>query len=116
MQPSQFVSTPKTIATPNCPKCGSNMWLARIERDKLDHDRRTFECPDCQHVEVQVFKFKQIATLGRSGHSICAYVCEPSDRRTEPSGHFANMAESDRVFTVSPSSFVSRIFSTHNQS
>ena len=34
------------------------MWLARIEPDKPDHDLRTFECPDCEHTETKVVKFK----------------------------------------------------------
>jgi hypothetical protein len=41
-----------------CPKCGSAMWLARVEPDKPDHDLRTFECPNCEHTETKVVKFK----------------------------------------------------------
>ena len=42
----------------SCPKCGSAMWLARIEPDKPDHDLRTFQCPNCEHTETKVVKFK----------------------------------------------------------
>jgi transcription elongation factor Elf1 len=35
------------------------MWLARIEpTDKADHDQRTFECPQCEHSETLMVKFK----------------------------------------------------------
>lgn len=43
----------------NCPKCAIKMWLARIEpHDKPDHDLRTFECPQCDHAESVVIKFR----------------------------------------------------------
>jgi transcription elongation factor Elf1 len=32
------------------------MMLARIEPDRPDHDRRTFECANCGHVEVLIAK------------------------------------------------------------
>jgi transcription elongation factor Elf1 len=32
--------------------------LACIEPEKPDHDRRTFECPQCEHVIVEVVKYK----------------------------------------------------------
>jgi hypothetical protein len=32
--------------------------LARIEPDKPSHDKRTFECFDCDHVESMVVKYK----------------------------------------------------------
>jgi transcription elongation factor Elf1 len=34
------------------------MWLDHIEPDKPQHDRRTFECPRCQHIESVVVKYK----------------------------------------------------------
>jgi len=34
------------------------MWLALIEPDKPDHDRRTFECADCKRVEKVVVKYR----------------------------------------------------------
>jgi hypothetical protein len=39
-----------------CPKCAQFMWLARIEPDKPDHDRRTFECRDCDYTKTVVVK------------------------------------------------------------
>ena len=35
------------LSLPECPKCGSPMWLARIEPDSPGNDKRTFECPVC---------------------------------------------------------------------
>jgi transcription elongation factor Elf1 len=34
------------------------MLLARIEPDKPDHDKRTFECPKCGNSESFVVKYK----------------------------------------------------------
>jgi transcription elongation factor Elf1 len=34
------------------------MWLSQIEPDKPGHDRRTFECPRCQHEVSEVVKFR----------------------------------------------------------
>jgi DNA-directed RNA polymerase subunit RPC12/RpoP len=45
------------IDRPQCPNCRSRMWLDHIEPDVPDHDRRTFECPRCQHVESVVVKY-----------------------------------------------------------
>jgi hypothetical protein len=46
------------IAHPECQKCGTPMWLARIEPDKPDYDRRTFKCPECDHSLTEVVKYK----------------------------------------------------------
>jgi hypothetical protein len=43
---------------PLCPKCARLMWLARIEPDKPDHDRRTFECCECDHTDTVVVKYR----------------------------------------------------------
>ena len=50
----------KLIERPPCIKCGTQMLLARIEPDKPDHDRRTFECPECAHAESIVVKYRQV--------------------------------------------------------
>jgi ribosomal protein S27AE len=44
-------------ARPECPKCAAQMYLARIDPDEPGFDRRTFECPRCQHVEIAVVRF-----------------------------------------------------------
>jgi hypothetical protein len=40
-----------------CPACKAFMYLARIAPDEPGFDRRSFECPRCQHVEISVVKF-----------------------------------------------------------
>jgi predicted RNA-binding Zn-ribbon protein involved in translation (DUF1610 family) len=39
------------IVRPECPKCGTQMILARIMPEAPSEDRRTFECPMCEHSE-----------------------------------------------------------------
>jgi hypothetical protein len=34
---------------PECPKCGTQMEVARIVLEAPGFDRRTFECPMCEH-------------------------------------------------------------------
>jgi hypothetical protein len=46
------------IAHPTCERCGTPMWLTRIEPDKVDHDKRTFECKACSHLVVEIVKYK----------------------------------------------------------
>jgi hypothetical protein len=48
----------QSIQRPECPACGAPMWLARIEPDEPDHDRRTFECPRCQDEVTEVVKYR----------------------------------------------------------
>ena len=59
MQPSQFIPHPRQIGFPKCAKCGAPMWLAFIEPDKPDHDRRTFECPRCQSEQIEVVRYRE---------------------------------------------------------
>ena len=46
------------ILHPNCPNCGARMWLARVEPDEPDHDRRTFECPECNYSITETVKYR----------------------------------------------------------
>jgi transcription elongation factor Elf1 len=34
------------------------MWLSRIEPDKPDHDRRIFECAECNNEKIVVVKYR----------------------------------------------------------
>lgn len=43
---------------PLCPKCAQLMWLALIEPDKPNRDRRTFECWECDYTETIVVKYR----------------------------------------------------------
>jgi hypothetical protein len=58
MRQSQIIPLPVIMSRPCCEICDAQMWLVAIEPDKPDHDRRTFECPRCQHLTVEVVKYK----------------------------------------------------------
>jgi hypothetical protein len=34
------------------------MWLACIEPDAPNHDKRTFECPVCPNITVKIVKYR----------------------------------------------------------
>jgi hypothetical protein len=51
-------STRLVLSQPVCPKCGGRMWLSRIEPDEPNHDKRTFECPQCENVVSEVVKYR----------------------------------------------------------
>src|SRR5262249_9740352 len=40
------------LKDPSCPECGCMMWIQTLEPGEPGHDKRTFGCPRCQHVEV----------------------------------------------------------------
>jgi hypothetical protein len=44
------------IIPPSCPKCGTIMMLAPITPDGAGN-RRTFECPSCDHSDSEVMQF-----------------------------------------------------------
>jgi len=59
MSQSLYAIAPSLIInTPVCPTCRTAMMIVRIEPEKPDHDRRTYECPQCDHSESRVVKFK----------------------------------------------------------
>jgi hypothetical protein len=59
MQQSHIHDPFKPIDFPPCPRCGSQMWLTRIEpTDKPDYDQRTLECHRCEHSESMIVKFR----------------------------------------------------------
>ncbi len=45
------------VIRPQCPACGDQMWITRIEPDKPDYDKRTFECPECKNELTQIVKY-----------------------------------------------------------
>jgi len=57
MQQSQQSPSIFLIGRPSCEKCNTRMALIRIEPDSPTHDRRTFECPACEHYEIHVVPF-----------------------------------------------------------
>jgi len=34
------------------------MWIARIEPDEPDYDKRTYECPACDNVLIEIVKYR----------------------------------------------------------
>ena len=57
MQQSHIHDPFKPIDFPPCPRCGSQMWLSRIEpTDKPAYDQRTLECHRCEHSESMIVK------------------------------------------------------------
>jgi hypothetical protein len=59
MRKIQIVPHLRIMNRPSCENCDTPMWLVSIEPDdKSDHDRRTFECPRCQHEWVEVVKYR----------------------------------------------------------
>jgi predicted RNA-binding Zn-ribbon protein involved in translation (DUF1610 family) len=44
---------------PACPQCGWSMWPVNFTPDeKTDYERRTFDCPRCEHQMVTVVKVR----------------------------------------------------------
>ncbi len=58
MKQSQFVLDAQESERPKCERCGALMWLARIDPDEPSYERRTFECPECDHSMAWVVKYK----------------------------------------------------------
>jgi hypothetical protein len=58
MQQSERTQSVILMGRPACPKCATRMMLARITPEKPDHDRRTFECPGCDHALDEIVRFR----------------------------------------------------------
>ena len=58
MQHSSVESSLHNFEHPKCSACGAPMWLARIEPDRPDHDKRTFECQACGKITSEVVKYR----------------------------------------------------------
>ena len=54
---TDFTLEMEAITRPVCRKCGAKVFLIRIEADKPGYDLRTFQCPECDHIETIVVKF-----------------------------------------------------------
>jgi tRNA(Ile2) C34 agmatinyltransferase TiaS len=46
------------VDRPVCPRCGTHMWLLVIEPDSPGHDRRTFQCPECEYEKSVVVRYR----------------------------------------------------------
>jgi hypothetical protein len=62
MRKDQNLPQQRIIGRPFCAVCKAQMWLACIEPDKPDYDKRTFECPVCPSVTVKVVKYRTSQT------------------------------------------------------
>ena len=62
MRKDQNLPQQRIIGRPFCEVCKAQMWLACIEPDKPDYDKRTFECPVCPNVTVKVVKYRTSRT------------------------------------------------------
>ena len=69
MRKDQNLPQQRVIGRPFCEVCKAQMWLACIEPDKPDYDKRTFECPVCPNITVKVVKYRtsQSVPLNRMG-------------------------------------------------
>ena len=54
MLPAYAPSISRAIERPLCPKCATQMHIARIDPDQPGFERHTFECPACQYSENTV--------------------------------------------------------------
>ena len=43
-----------TNGRPLCPRCRAPMWIVRVPPEKIADDRRTFQCPRCEHLLANV--------------------------------------------------------------
>src|SRR5215471_3323130 len=58
MRKDHILPQQRIIGRPFCEFCKAQMWLACIEPDEPDHDKRTFECPMCPNITVRVVKYR----------------------------------------------------------
>ena len=59
MSQSLYATAPSLIInTPLCATCRTAMMIILIEPEKPDHDRRTYECSQCEHSESVVVKYR----------------------------------------------------------
>ena len=49
---------PDPVVRPSCQHCHTKMLLARIQPYKENYERRTFECPKCEHIEHHIMGYK----------------------------------------------------------
>jgi hypothetical protein len=54
----------RAVSGPACESCKTATWLVSIEPDKPAHDRRTFECPRCQHLMIEIIQYEKADEVG----------------------------------------------------
>jgi hypothetical protein len=70
MRKDQTLPQQRIIGRPFCEVCKAQMWLAYIEPDAADHDKRTFECPVCPNVTVRIVKYRSEARPRHIGMTV----------------------------------------------
>ena len=50
---------PTLLRGPACSKCGTRMVLAHIFLDRPGQDKRTFECPRCEHEVTEIVQLRK---------------------------------------------------------
>jgi len=56
MSRSHIFDPPEPTDRPLCSNCGWTMWIARIEPDKPDHDKHTFDFSRCDYQQTKIVK------------------------------------------------------------
>ena len=51
--PVKTLSLSTAIQRPICTRCGTRMMLARIEPEGKGFETRSYECPKCEHVQIE---------------------------------------------------------------
>jgi DNA-directed RNA polymerase subunit RPC12/RpoP len=59
---ADIACSPRVIACPSCPKCGTRMLLIHIFPDRPGYDQRTYECPRCEHEVTETFQLEGATT------------------------------------------------------
>lgn len=57
MQISHPTVSARTLSQPSCPNCATPMLIARIDPHGAGVDRRTFECANCHHSEIEIVHY-----------------------------------------------------------
>ena len=58
MRQFQSIAHLQEIVHPTCAKCGTPMWLTRIEADGPGSEKRIFECQACQNEAIEVVRYR----------------------------------------------------------
>jgi len=58
MRQSHYIPDAPKVEHPRCKECGVPMRLTRLEPDKPDHDKRTFECKACGANVTEVVRYR----------------------------------------------------------
>jgi Zn finger protein HypA/HybF involved in hydrogenase expression len=56
-------SLERTNGRPLCPQCRAPMWSIRVQPEQTADDKRTFQCPRCEHSHIDVH-FRSKAGIG----------------------------------------------------